>query len=234
MRHQRFATILVGPSVLLLEGLSKVLKFGGFHIAASASSIDDLVFDTALKSQTVLLVIDIGDDARSVTKQIEYFKQEFPEGRVAMLADHDQLSSIVSAYRAGANAYLIKSTPVDSMIKSLQLVMLGETILPAAMLHTFLDGTPTANAMEDLRPNVQPLAKPQPEPALDDIPHLSSREKYVLNCLLGGDCNKSIARKLGIAEATVKVHVKAILRKIRVNNRTQAAVWAMNNVLPLG
>ncbi|MBN8977780.1 MAG: hypothetical protein J0I08_15000, partial [Rhizobiales bacterium] len=48
-----------------------------------------------------------------------------------------------------------------------------------------------------------------------------------------GNSNKGIARKIDIAEATVKVHVKAILRKIRVQNRTQAAIWGMNNVLPV-
>ena len=53
-----------------------------------------------------------------------------------------------------------------------------------------------------------------------------------MHCLIEGDSNKSIARKIDIAEATVKVHVKAILRKIRVQNRTQAAIWAMNNGSP--
>ena len=60
-------------------------------------------------------------------------------------------------------------------------------------------------------------------------PQLSPREKSILRCLIEGDSNKSIARKIDIAEATVKVHVKAILRKIRVQNRTQAAIWAMNH-----
>ena len=60
-------------------------------------------------------------------------------------------------------------------------------------------------------------------------PQLSSREESVLRCLIKGDSNKRIARKMDIAEATVKVHVKAILRKIRVQNRTQAAIWGMNN-----
>ena len=64
------------------------------------------------------------------------------------------------------------------------------------------------------------------EPA---APHLSPREKAILSCLIDGNSNKSIARKIDIAEATVKVHVKAILRKIRVQNRTQAAIWGMNN-----
>jgi two-component system, NarL family, nitrate/nitrite response regulator NarL len=60
-------------------------------------------------------------------------------------------------------------------------------------------------------------------------PRLSSRQKLILNCLIEGDSNKTIARKIHITEATVKVHLKAILRKIRVHNRTQAAIWAMNN-----
>jgi len=55
----------------------------------------------------------------------------------------------------------------------------------------------------------------------------------ILRCLIEGNSNKSIARKIDIAEATVKVHVKAILRKIRVQNRTQAAIWGMNNALLL-
>ena len=58
---------------------------------------------------------------------------------------------------------------------------------------------------------------------------LSPREQSIMQCLIAGDSNKSIARKIDIAEATVKVHVKAILRKIRVQNRTQAAIWGMNN-----
>ncbi|TIV05318.1 MAG: hypothetical protein E5W02_28205, partial [Mesorhizobium sp.] len=62
-----------------------------------------------------------------------------------------------------------------------------------------------------------------------ELSALSNREKSILSCLIEGESNKTIARKIDIAEATVKVHVKAILRKIRVRNRTQAAVWAMNH-----
>ena len=51
----------------------------------------------------------------------------------------------------------------------------------------------------------------------------------ILRCIIEGDSNKCIARKIDVTEATVKVHVKAILRKIRVQNRTQAAVWGINN-----
>lgn len=62
-----------------------------------------------------------------------------------------------------------------------------------------------------------------------DLTALSSREEHILRRIGEGDPNKIIARKMGIAEGTVKVHVKAILRKIRVGNRTQADIWLMNN-----
>ena len=61
----------------------------------------------------------------------------------------------------------------------------------------------------------------------DAIQQLSERERQVLACLTRGESNKLIARNCSIAEATVKVHLKAILRKIAVSNRTQAALWAL-------
>ena len=60
-------------------------------------------------------------------------------------------------------------------------------------------------------------------------PQLSPRENLILGCLVEGDSNKSIARKIGSADATVKVHVKTILHKLGVHNRTQAAIWGMKN-----
>src|SRR5215471_3166875 len=65
----------------------------------------------------------------------------------------------------------------------------------------------------------------------NDTPQLSVRERSILNCLIDGYSNKAIARKIGISDATVKVHVKAILRKARLRNRTQAAIWAISNGL---
>ena len=58
---------------------------------------------------------------------------------------------------------------------------------------------------------------------------MSQREVQILRCLLSGDSNKMIANQLSITEATVKVHLKSLLRKINASNRTQAAIWALNN-----
>jgi two-component system, NarL family, nitrate/nitrite response regulator NarL len=88
----------------------------------------------------------------------------------------------------------------------LQMVALGEFALPS-MLAEHLTAVP---------------AESEPVP-------LSAKELVVMRCLAHGYCNKEISRSVGITEATTKVHVKAIMRKLNVANRTQAAVWAVRN-----
>jgi two-component system nitrate/nitrite response regulator NarL len=103
--------------------------------------------------------------------------------------------------------------------------MLGETVFPPAFLSFALDRN---HEHEATPPNEgeRTIVVTEKTPI---APHLSPREKAILSCLIEGNSNKCIARKIDTAEATVKVHVKAILRKIRVQNRTQAAIWGMNN-----
>ena len=73
-------------------------------------------------------------------------------------------------------------------------------------------------------------AKLEESDATSDVPSLSRREMLILRMLMQGASNKTIALKLVITESTVKVHMKAILRKLRLQNRTQAAIWARDNV----
>jgi two-component system nitrate/nitrite response regulator NarL len=83
-----------------------------------------------------------------------------------------------------------------------------------------------------LVPDTETVAGIMLEPDSSQVPQLSAREECILRCLTEGHSNKTIARKINIAEATVKVHIKAILRKIRVHNRTQAAIWAIGHGSP--
>ena len=97
----------------------------------------------------------------------------------------------------------------EALIQSLQLVTLGEKVFPTNLATMLLD-----------------MNAPGPQ---HSIGGLSPREQEILQALVTGASNKLIAIRLGITEATVKVHLKTLLRKIDVNNRTQAAIWAMNN-----
>jgi two-component system nitrate/nitrite response regulator NarL len=247
--------ILVGSDALLREGLARVLAAAEFKIIASRSCIDSHVAGLMMPGNATLLLVDIGDDFKAALEQVEYFKRLCPSGRVAMLAHHHQFSEMRSAFQAGANAYFVKIASCEAFIKSLELVMLGETVLPPAMLtildekrERLNDGRISNGDQEhiEIRRRKQYQSNDNDFDASDDnsvgmqdVAHasssyksrLSARHKSILSCLIEGDSNKIIARKMSIAEATVKVHVKAILRRIRVHNRTQAAIWAMNSGL---
>ena len=164
--------------------------------------------------------------------QVERFKEQRPAGRVAVLADRNRRSDIVSAFRAGANAYFIKAAPCDAFVKSLELVMLGETILPAAVLSMLLEHEDDDEDEDEQEGEAVDQRRKSAEYCRvenNDTPRLSVRERCILKCLIEGDWNKVIARKIDIAEATVKVAVEGKYLKVRVSNRTQAAIWAMNN-----
>jgi len=224
--RRSFETVLVGPSALVREGLTRILCAANFHIVDSVRCIDDA--DLSSLTQPILLIIDSGDDPGAAVEQVGRFKERHSAARIAMLADHYRIDHVVSALKAGADAYFVRVTNWDAFIKSLELVMLGETILPSALLPFVLnhDGRREDDAIgHDFGENAE---APQ-ETEHDSTPHLSAREQCILHYLIEGHSNKAIARKINIAVATVKVHVKTILRKIRVQNRTQAAIWAINN-----
>jgi two-component system, NarL family, nitrate/nitrite response regulator NarL len=234
MRRATIATVLVGPSALLREGLTRILSDADFRVVASARRVDDLVLSVASKCPTILVVIDAADDLSATVREVQLFKERHPAGRIAVLADRDQPADIVSAFRAGANGYFIKVAPCDALVKYLELVTLGETILPAALLSWVLGRVGDDDEDDEHVAAVGEIRKAAEECLAaenHDTPRFSDRERGILNCLIAGEPNKVIARKIEISEATVKVHVKAILRKIRVQNRTQAAIWAMNNGL---
>ena len=256
MEQLPFETVLVSANALLKEGLTRILGAAGFHIAASGSFVDDNVLGSLPHRPAILLIIDASDDFDAAIDQIEPFKWCYPAGRVAVLVGQHQLQlpQMFAAFRGGASAYLTNFTAPEVFIKSLELVMLGETILPSPMLTHLINNRPgRPDRRKDAKQDGPPLDGDgngddhkedgrkegdddfdAAKPALADgeghySPHLSARQMSILRCLIEGDSNKTIARKMQIADATVKVHVKAILRKIRVDNRTQAAIWAVRN-----
>jgi two-component system nitrate/nitrite response regulator NarL len=248
MKREPVATVLVGPSALLREGLVRILSTSGFRILASVSGLDDPVLNSLPHEQSILLVIDVSDDFDAALRHIDAFKHRCPAGRVAVLAHHQRPTEMVSAFQAGVNAFLVKVASCDTFIKSLELVMLGVTLLPPEILALISDRQERGGTVDDAvdghldddnddESGDYDGEAGGPEAGLKGhlqrtqenyTPSLSDRQRSILNCLIQGDSNKTIARKMAITEATVKVHVKAILRKIRVHNRTQAAIWAMS------
>jgi two-component system, NarL family, nitrate/nitrite response regulator NarL len=215
VEEKAFPIMLVGRSGLSLEGLSRIFNDSPFRVVISAPSIENLDPKLIQDRDVRLLILDAGD-LRVATREIQLFKDTLPAARIAVIVGSNLLSDLASLFRAGANACLVEGIATQAFLKALELVMLGETLIPSALLTTVSDQGSAAPASSVQRSSSS----------------LSPQERRILLSLVDGHPNKFIAGQLGIADATVKVHIKNIFRKIGVDNRTQAAMWAMNNILP--
>jgi two-component system nitrate/nitrite response regulator NarL len=212
-------TALISDSALLRSGLQHILQDTPFAIAEAASVTGPKrLYHCAVN--TALMIIEASQNTGRVLEVIRQVQERSPETRIVALADQFDIDFVRTAHEAGVTGFCSTASGPEVLIKSLELVMLGESVLPVAVLRSVLDAAP--QKLE------QPLQDNMAEQGLADLKSrkLSTREAEILGCLTKGEPNKVIARKLDITEATIKVHVKAILRKIGAANRTQAAMWA--------
>ncbi|WP_198411792.1 LuxR C-terminal-related transcriptional regulator [Microvirga flavescens] len=203
----------------------------------SATRFGDLQEALIPQSDNVLLVIGASVGSSDFAGAVQSFKQRRPGARAVVLVDAYDLKQVQTAFRAGVDAFLLKTISCEALIKTLDLVMLGESVYPAAILMLSREIATSQAALSagtvddhEERASEPEVSEVQSLAEKQQLERLSSRETVILRCLMDGESNKLIARKFDIAEATVKVHVKAILRKIRAKNRTQAAIWAVNHL----
>ncbi|SDR59429.1 DNA-binding response regulator, NarL/FixJ family, contains REC and HTH domains [Rhizobiales bacterium GAS113] len=203
----------------------RILSSAGFDVVAAAANLGEVVHDLIADSQSILLVLHASGFQDAMVAQIKLFRAKYPAARIALLQEYGRMNNIniIAAFQAGVDAYFVEPSHF-TLIKNLELVMQGETVLPAAAMSSSLHDSDEMIASDD-REHEDRAAKAEGKYALA----LSEQQQSILRCLLEGHSNREIAMKLGIGEATAKTHVKNTLRKIGAHNRTQAAVWAMSN-----
>jgi two-component system, NarL family, nitrate/nitrite response regulator NarL len=216
-------TILICENALLRTGLKHLLSDTCFIVSDAAC--DDSVSEFP-DANPVLLIIGATHCTSETVEALGRLKAQCPVARVCVLADHFDINCVMAACDAGADGFCLTTAGRDVLLRSLELILLGESILPSTILLSVLD-------QASRRPERQLGHGTSIERAKGSnlIAHkLSVREGEILGDLMEGATNKVIARKLGLTEATVKVHVKAILRKTGAKNRTQAAMWAGDHI----
>lgn len=208
---------LLARNAIVREGLKRILADDHFEVTQSVDHHSRLRDAEPLEDQrTDLIVMDNGSDEGDL-ENIRALHERFPEARLVLLSDQFDMDAMTSAFRMGVHGYIVKEISCAPLIGSLQLVAMGEKVMPTRLA-------------DELPFQVSTYGNDDSERGWADA-HLSVREIEILRCLIMGHPNKIISRQLDISEATVKVHVKAILRKLAVQNRTQAAIWAVNRGL---
>ena len=141
-----------------------------------------------------------------------------PSAKVMMLTVSEDENDLAAALRGGALGYLLKTIDGQDLGQALRRAMLGESVVSAEMTHKLVNAFKASLA-------AQPVAAAAPAMA-HPAAMLSPREQDILREIARGASNKEIARTLGIAETTVKIHVQHSLRKLDLSSRVQVAVWA--------
>lgn len=207
--------LLIGRNKLSRTCLENLFTESPFTVIGNVSDIGMLEVD-ALPDPEIALV-EISGDSKNIVAVIERLNEIYPVTRVVVLDDKLCMATLSACLAASANGFLTKNISPDALLRSLQLAISGETVFP----------TELAGILAGDMWGRKPLRTPE-----GDACGLSDREMETVQCLLRGESNKLIARRLSITEATIKVHMKSILRKIEARNRTQAAIWAHIHCCP--
>lgn len=162
-----------------------------------------------------LILLDLMMPGLNGISDLKKFIETLPPVPVVIVSGSRQRSTIRAAIECGARGYVLKSSNGEILKHVLPLVLSGELYVPAQAVANEEAGEQIEGSPLDEAGDFNP-----------DFKSLTPRETQVLKLLTLGYSNKEIARSLGMLEGTVKVHVKSIMKKLGVNNRTQAAIAA--------
>jgi len=217
--------VIIESRDVVAEGMTSILERHGFKVLEIKSTMRQIENASDDNTFPHIILVDLASGDEGDLRGLERIRLIYPNARIVLLVT--SLDKVALDLVMSAPVYSIMSTSItgSALVYALKLVAAGERIFPPPWtFDALLPGKPVSSAPADLKLVWSDSRK---SIALKQLkPELSAREAEVLDCLAHGDPNKLVARKLGISEATVKVHVKAILRKMGARNRTEVALIA--------
>jgi len=210
--------LLVDDHAVVRKGLRALFeREPGIEVIGEASDGEEAVRSVGrLRPDVILMDLEMpGIGGIEATRQIS---AEQPETRIVILTSHAAEEDVFPALKAGASGYLLKHSAPDDVLRAIRQAHAGETVLHPTIARMVLQ-----EIQRPARP-AQPVQAPTTDP-------LSARELEVLRLLARGMSNQEIADSIVVGEATVRSHVSAILRKLQLASRTQAALYALREGL---
>ena len=204
--------IIADDHMMIREGLKQLLELDGtMKVIAEANDGEECLNLLNKKIHPDILLLDINMPKKNGIEVLEYIKQNKIPVKVSILTVHNEVEYLLKAVDIGIDGYLLKDSSYDELKEAIDVVISGNTYIQPSLLPALNE------SMEDY--------------ALDKekIEWLTKRELDVLRLISEGCSNKKISDELTISERTVKNHISHIFRKIDVEDRTQAAVFAIRN-----
>jgi NarL family two-component system response regulator LiaR len=202
--------LVVDDHMVVREGLCALLTpRNGMEVVGEAADGAEAV-EKARTLKPDVILMDLNLPVKSGLEATAAIILENPAARILVLTSFDEDENISAAIRAGALGYVLKNTSASELFHAIRGVAMGSLSVSPAVTQAML---------RDMR---QPApAPPSPEPAL------TTREREVLRGLAQGQSNQEIAETLNIEKTTVRSHISSILNKLDLDNRTQAALYAV-------
>ncbi len=216
----RPATVISGGTALYREGLRYILLKSGFDAISMVGNLDQAQDLPESSDSNLIVIMSIPSTANAPTEEILNARLRFPNSFIICICATCEAEHVAPMLECGAAAILLYSACSDTLVQALELILLDHCVVPHLCIGAEAD--PLPGEEESGEPEAD-----EPFPSQDQTLHLSDRELSIIACLIKGDSNRAIAERLSIAEGRVKGNVKAILRKINVRNRTQAALWGI-------
>lgn len=204
--------IIADDHMMIREGLKQLLELDGtMKVIAEANDGEECLNLLNRKIHPDILLLDINMPKKNGIEVLEYIKQNKIPVKVLILTVHNEVEYLLKAVDIGIDGYLLKDSSYDELKEAIDVIISGNTYIQPSLLPALNE------SMEDY--------------ALDKekIEWLTKRELDVLRLISKGCSNKKISDELTISERTVKNHISHIFRKIDVEDRTQAAVFAIRN-----
>jgi two-component system nitrate/nitrite response regulator NarL len=201
--------LLIDDHALFRIGLSELLERRGIEVVG-----------VRLAAETVpdAILLDMRMPGVSGIEILQHLKRKQTPAAIVMLTTSTDERDVIDSLQSGAQGYLLKDMEPDTLIAALGRIVDGETLVAPELTSVL------AKAVQGERGG-------EPADSRKTMAELTPREREILCLLAEGQSNKLIARNLGISDGTVKLHVKAILRKLDVHSRVEAAVIAVEQNL---
>lgn len=208
--------VLIDDHALFRIGLEGLLERRGIEVIASVGDGEEGIQKVnELKPDVVLL--DMRMPNISGTQALKALRDRGVVTPIAMLTTSNEERDLIDSLRNGAQGYLLKDMDPDELVNALEEIVSGKTVVAPELTHVLAR---VVQQGDDIQ-----------ETAATPFSELTPREQEILCHLAEGQSNKVIAKNLGISDGTVKLHVKAILRKLNVHSRVEAAVIAVEQNL---
>jgi two-component system, NarL family, nitrate/nitrite response regulator NarL len=211
----RTAIVVIDDHPLFRKGVADLIAMAPELILVGEAGDGESGVDVAVATRPDLILLDLNMKGLSGIQTLERLRRADLDARIVMLTVSDSEEDVVAALRGGADGYLLKDMEPEEILENLRAAGSGRLVISHGLTELI------ARALRD---DMRPL---RPDEA-----DLTPRERQVLALLADGFSNKLIARELDLSLGTVKVHVKHVLKKLKLRTRVEAAVWAVRQTPP--